>query len=318
VTTVAGRYPAIEPYEHGLLDVGDGHRIYWETCGNPKGKPALVLHGGPGSGCSATIREFFDPARYRVVLFDQRACGRSLPHASEAEIDLSAVTTDHFLADIERLREFLGIDRWLLFGASWGSVLGLTYAQRFPHRVSEIVFFGVATGSVAEVDLLTRGLGNYFPRAWAAFRDGVPEEDRDGSLPAGYHKLLMSLDPEVRERAAKNWTDWESAIEPTSPPSPRYQDPKFRMAFTRMVTHFWSNDHFLGDMNLVEEAGKLAGIPGVLVQGTLDPGNLLGTVWRLQHNWPGCELIMIDEAGHSNSNRMTEELIAALDRFANR
>jgi proline iminopeptidase len=316
---MTGLYPEIEPYDHGMLDVGDGHRVYWEACGNPAGKPALALHGGPGSGCTPYHRRFFDPDAYRIVLFDQRNCGRSTPHASEPTVDLSANTTDHLVADIELLRRHLGIDRWLLFGGSWGSVLGLTYAERHPERVSEIVLMGLATGRRAEVELLTRGLGRYFPEAWERFRAGVPAAERDGDLAAAYGRLLHDPDPGVRERAARDWCDWEEAIDVTSPgPNPRFADPAFRLAFARLVTHYWGNDHCLpADGIVLREAGTLAGIPGVLVQGALDPGNLVGTPWLLAHAWPGSELLVVGEAGHSTGDPgMAEALVATTDRFA--
>jgi len=175
-------YPEIEPYDHGMLDVGDGNLMYWETCGNSHGKPAVVLHGGPGSGCSTGVRRFFDPSAYRIVLFDQRGCGRSMPHASDPRTDLSVNTTEHLLADIERLRQHLGIDRWLLFGGSWGSTLGLAYAERNPQRVTEIVLVGVPTTRRSEIDWLYRGVAPLFPAQWARFRAGAPAAERDGDL----------------------------------------------------------------------------------------------------------------------------------------
>ncbi len=313
-----GRYPEIEPYEHGLLDVGDGHRVYWETCGNPAGKPALVLHGGPGSGCTPGPRRAFDPAAYRVVLFDQRGCGRSLPHAGATADALIGNTTDHLVADIERLREHLGIDRWLLFGGSWGSVLGLVYAERHPERVAEMVLMGIATGRRAETDLLTRGLGRLFPEAWRSFREGVPATARDGDLAAAYARLLVDPDPAVCDRAARAWTAWEDAIIPNTPPSPRFADPAYRLAFARIVTHFWSHGSWLDEGSVLRDAGTLAGIPAVLVQGVLDLGNLLGTPWELARAWPGAELVLIDDAGHNTTDGMRQALVAATDRFAAR
>lgn len=314
-------YPPVEPYDHGMLEVSDGHRLYWETCGSPRGKPALVLHGGPGSGSIPTFRRLFDPAAYRVVQFDQRGCGRSTPHAAEPEVDLSTNTTEHLLADIERLRRHLGVERWLVFGGSWGCVLALVYAQRHPERVTELVLTGVATGRRAETDLLTRGLGHYFPEAWARFRAGVPAADRDGDLPTAYARLLASPDPAVRERAARDWCDWERAIDVTAPPEgpSRFDDPVFRLAFARLVTHYWSHGSWLAEGEVLARAGNLRGVPGVLVQGSLDPGNLLGTPWQLAHAWPGSELVLVDEAGHAAGDPgMAEALVAATDRFAER
>ncbi|MGI9147662.1 MAG: prolyl aminopeptidase [Chloroflexota bacterium] len=310
-------YPEIEPHEHGFLDVGESNFVYWEVCGNPLGKPALVLHGGPGSGCTPGWRRYFNPDLYRIVLLDQRGCGRSTPHASDPTTDLSSNTTRHLLADLELLRNGLGINDWLVFGGSWGSVLGLLYAEQHRERVSELVLFGVATGRRLETDLLTRGLGRLFPKAWARFRDGVRVADRDGDLADAYHRLLCDPEPAVRQRAARDWCDWEEAIVPTSPrPNPRYEQPEFRMAFTRIVTHYWRSGSWLDEGVVLRDAGSLAGIPGVLVQGSLDLGNLLGTPWELAHSWPGSELILIDDTGHGGGSNMSDALTAATNRFA--
>jgi proline iminopeptidase len=309
-------YPAIEPYDHGLLDVGDANLLYWETCGNPDATPAVVLHGVPGSGCTPGWRRYFDPARYRIVLFDQRMCGRSTPHASDPTVDLATNTTDHLLADLERLRRHLGIGRWLVFGGSWGACLGLAYAERHPARVTAMVLTGVATGRRAETDLLTRGLGRLFPSAWIRFRDGVPAADRDGDLAAAYARLLADPDPEICAKAARDWCDWEIAMEPDSPPNTRYERHEFRLAFARIVTHYWSHGSWLEDGVLLRHAAALAGIPGIIVQGSLDPGNLLGTPWLLAQAWPGCELVMVEDAGHAWGEGVTEALVAATDRLA--
>ncbi|MFE2458934.1 prolyl aminopeptidase [Streptomyces sp. NPDC059402] len=316
-----GLYPEIEPYDHGMLDVGDDNRVYWETCGNPQGKPALVLHGGPGSRASPGLRRYFDPAAYRIVLLDQRGAGRSLPRAGARDTDMSVNTTAHLMADLERLRAHLGIERWLVWGVSWGSVLGLRYAQTHPGVVTELVLTGVATGSNAEVALLTRGLGHIFPEAHERFLAELPPDERDGNLAAAYNRLLESPDPAVRERAARAWTDWETATIPAPPGSvARFRDPEFRLGFARTVTHYWGNDHFLGDGNeegvVLRDAHRLKGIPGTLVQGSLDFGNLLGVVWRLHHAWPGSELVVVDEAGHDAGTAGDEALIAATDKYA--
>jgi len=319
-----GLYPEIEPYDYGMLDVGDGNRVYWETCGNPRGKPAVMLHGGPGSGCTPGYRRYFDPAAYRIVLLDQRGSGRSTPPASAYETDMSVNTTAHVIRDLELLRGHLGIDRWLVWGVSWGSVLGLRYAQTHPDAVSELVLTGVATGSNAEVALLTRGLGRIFPEAFERFLAELPEDERDGNLAAAYNRLLESPDPEVRARAARAWTDWETAIIPAPPRSvERYEDPVFRMGFARTVTHYFGNDHFLGEGNddgvVLRDAPLLKGIPGTLVQGSLDFGNLLGIVWRLHHAWPGSELIVVDDAGHNaRAPGVVDVLVAATDKYATR
>ncbi|MFE7856391.1 prolyl aminopeptidase [Streptomyces sp. NPDC057403] len=317
-------YAEIEPYDHGLLDVGDGNRVYWETCGNPRGKPALVLHGGPGSGSSPYYRRLFDPAAYRIVLLDQRGSGRSVPRASAYDTDMSVNTTAHLIADLERLRRHLGIGRWLVWGVSFGSVLGLRYAQTHPGAVSEVVVTGVATGSNAEVALLTRGVGRFFPEAFERFEAALPAAERDGNLAAACNRLLESPDPEVRARAARAWTDWETATVPAPPRSvPRFEDPEFRYGFARTVTHYWGNDHFLGEGNdegvVLRDAPALKDVPGTLVQGSLDFGNLLGISWRLHHAWPGSELVIVDDVGHSvGGPGMAEALVAATDRYARR
>ncbi|MFD0205160.1 MULTISPECIES: prolyl aminopeptidase [Saccharothrix] len=304
-------YPEIEPYDHGLLDVGDEHHVYWEVCGNPEGKPAVVLHGGPGSGCTPRARRYFDPRAYRVVLFDQRGCGRSTPHAGQPVVDLSTNTTDHLVGDLERLREHLGIDRWLVFAASWGSVLGLVYAQRFPHRVSEMVHAGVATGRRAETDLLTTGLAPMFPEAHARFREPVPS----GDPAAGYLELLLSPDPAVHLRAAREWCAWEDALQPLSTGGLRFEDPAHGLAFARLVTHYWAHGSWLPEGIVLAEAGKLAGIPGVIVQGVLDLGNLIGTPFELAHAWPDAELVLIAETAHGGSDTMSEARRSATDKF---
>jgi proline iminopeptidase len=319
---VARLYPEIEPYEHGMLDVGDGNLVYWEVCGNREGKPAVVLHGGPGSGCTAGVRRYFDPNAYKVVLFDQRGCGRSTPHAGDPTTDLATNTTHHLLADIERLRRHLGIERWLVFGGSWGSTLGLAYAERNPERVSEIVLFGIATTRRREVEWLTRDVGRLFPEQWARFRDGAPEAERGGDLVEAYSRLLHHPDPAVRAKAASDWCDWEDAhvrVRPDHRRNPRYDDPRFRMAFARLVTHYWRHAAWLEDGILLREAGRLAGIPGVMVHGRLDVSSPLDTAWELARAWPGSELVVVEEAGHSPGDPgMAEILVAATDRFARR
>jgi len=224
-------YPAIEPYEHGMLPVGDGNILYWETGGNPSGKPAVVLHGGPGSGCSPRFRGYFDPAAYRVVLFDQRNCGRSTPNAAAPDTDLATNNTRNLLADIELLRQHLGIDRWLVFGGSWGSTLALAYAEAHPDRVTEMILFGVTTGRRGEFDWLFRGgVAAFFPEQWERLRTALPVTEHDGDVVDAYSRLLHDSDPAVRQRAAFEWCMWESAT-PEWPPStglaPRFTDPAF-------------------------------------------------------------------------------------------
>ena len=312
-------YPNIEPYDRGMLDVGDGHQIYWEACGSPAGRPALVLHGGPGSGCSTGMRRYFDPEVYRVILFDQRGAGRSKPHASDPNVDLSANTIAHLLLDIERLRRHLGIERWLVFGMSWGSTLALAYAERHPHHVTQMVLACVATTTPWEIDWITRGVGIFFPEAWARFRRGVPEAERDGSLVDACHQLLMNPDPAIQEQAARDWCDWEMAIvatHPTHVPHPRYEQSEFRLGFARLVTHYWRYNGWLEDGILVREANRLLGISGILIHGRLDLSTPLITPWQLKENWPGSELFIVSEAGHDTRDPgMSESIVAATDRF---
>nr|WP_092534500.1 prolyl aminopeptidase [Amycolatopsis arida] len=315
-------HPPVEPYDHGMLDVGDGNRVYWEVCGNPAGKPALVVHGGPGSGCTPGHRRFFDPARYRVVLFDQRGCGRSTPNAGDPDTDLSVNTTEHLLADMERLREHLGVERWLLSGASWGSTLLLAYAERHPHRVSEIVVSAVTTTRRAELDWLYRGLYRLFPEEWERFRAGVPEADRDGDLIAAYNRLLADPDPAVRARAAAEWHAWEDAtisLEPNGRPNSFSDRPaEALLARARICAHYFAHGAWLPEGVLLREAGRLAGIPGVLLHGRLDLGSPLHIAWELARTWPDAELVILDDAGHSGGTAAEARKRAALDAFADR
>ena len=310
----ASPYPEIDPYDHGRLEVGDGHRIHWEQCGDPRGKPAVVLHGGPGSGCTPWWRRLFDPARYRIVLLDQRNCGRSLPHAGAPAVDLAANTTHHLVADLEALRRHLHIPRWLVLGGSWGSTLALAYGQRHPDRVTEMVLFSVGTTTRREVEWITRDVGRLLPAAWERFRDGVPEPDRDGSLVDAYSRLLHDPDPAVHHRAARDWCAWDDAqMNPGGPPDPRHEDPAFRLCFARLVTHYWRHAAWLRDGELIDGAVRLAGVPGVLVHGRMDVGSPLEVPWRLSRSWG--ELAVVDE-GHMGGPATTERLVSATDGFA--
>lgn len=306
-------YPPVEPDASGSLDVGDGNSIYWETCGEPGGKVALVLHGGPGSGCSPWFRRLFDPAAYRVVLFDQRNCGRSRPHASDATTDLSFNTTQHLLRDIEALRSALDIDRWLVVGGSWGSVLALAYAEAHPARVSEMVLFGVTTGRRSDVDWLFRGgLVRFFPEQWARLAAYAGSAD----VPEAYARLLGN--EETRRQAAEEWCRWESAT-PHWPPheglDARFQDPDYAMCFARIVTHYVSHDQFLEDDQILRDVKALTGIPAVLVNGRFDFQSPLQNAWDLHRAWPGSELVVVDDAGHAAGDTIGDEIVRATDRF---
>ncbi|MFG2287191.1 prolyl aminopeptidase [Streptomyces sp. NPDC048595] len=318
--TLRELYPPIEPHDTGLLDVGDGNLVYWEVCGNPEGKPALVVHGGPGSGCTTRTRRYFDPDRYRVVLFDQRGCGRSTPHAGDPATDMRHNTTDHLLADMERLRRHLGIDHWLLFGGSWGSTLILAYAERHPERVSEIVIPAVTTTRRSEIDWLYRGVGRFFPEEWERFLAGAPGTDRDGDVVGAYARLMADPDPAVRERATADWCAWEDAVlslEPSGSAHPYGDRPsKARLGLVRICSHYFSHGAWLTEGALLRDAGRLAGIPGVLLHGRQDLSSPLHTAWELARAWPTARLIVLHDAGHKGSGTMRHEVIGALDRFA--
>ncbi|MGK5629535.1 prolyl aminopeptidase [Streptomyces sp. URMC 123] len=313
-------YPEIEPYASGMLDVGDGNHVYWEVCGNPAGKPALVVHGGPGSGCGTGGRRMFDPARYRIVLFDQRGCGRSTPHASDPATDMRHNTTGHLIADMERLREHLGIDRWLLYGGSWGSTLILAYAEEHPERVSEIVIASVTTTRRSEIDWLYRGAGRFFPEQWERFLAGAPGTPRDGDIVGAYARLVEHPDAAVREKATEDWCAWEDAVlsgETKGASRPYGGRPEAdRLALVRICAHYFSHGAWLEEGALLRNAGRLAGIPGVLVHGRLDMSGPLDTAWELARAWPDAELIVVDEAGHLGSDVTRRHVVDALDRFA--
>jgi proline iminopeptidase len=308
-----------EPDDHGLLDVGDGNRVYWETRGNPAGRPAVVVHGGPGSGLEGSTGRSFDHDRYRIVLFDQRGCGRSTPHASDPATDLAVNTTEHLLRDMELLREHLGIDRWLLHGGSWGSTLSLAYAERHPERVSALVIPSVTTGRRSEIDWLYRGVGRFFPAEWERFRAGVPEDERDGDLLAAYARLTESPDPDVRARATNDWLAWEDAVVSQEPQGVRdaysNRPPRAQLAFVRICAHYFSHGAWLEEGALLRDAHRLAGIPGVLIHGRLDLGSPLGTAWELAQAWPDAELVVVEDAGHTGSDAMRQAVRAALARF---
>lgn len=301
-----------------MLEVGDGHSLYWEVSGNPDGKPAVALHGGPGSGSSPRYRSLFDPNCYRVVLFDQRNSGRSTPSATDPVVDLSTNTTQHLVADIEELRAHLGIEHWLVEGGSWGVTLALAYAQAYPERVTELVLAAVTTGDRRDTDWITRDMGRVFPREWERFRDGVPYTEHDADLPAAYSRLLHDADHEVRAKAARGWCEWEDAhmsLAPGAAPSLSVADPAFQLAFARIVTHYWSHGCFLDEGQLLRDIERLHGIPAVLIHGRYDVSSPLGTAWALHRAWPGSELVVLDDTGHGGGN-MTAAIIAATDRFA--
>jgi proline iminopeptidase len=308
-------YPVIEPFASGLLDVGDGNRIYWETCGNPGGKAAVVVHGGPGSGSGPGSRRYFDPERYLLVQFDQRGCGRSTPHASDPSTEMSSNTTEHLLSDMELLREHLEIERWLLCGGSWGSTLILTYAERRPERVSEIVILGATMSRRSEIDWLYRGVARFFPEDWARFRDVAGDDD----VVAAYARLMENSDAAVRQRAATAWLAWEDAVvslEPNGKPNAYSDKPREgQLAFVRICTHYFSRAAWLKEGQLLDEAHRLAGIPGVILHGRLDMGSPVSTAWELAQAWADAELLVVDDSGHTGSDEMRRAALAATERF---
>ena len=277
-----------EASDSGWLEVGDGNAIYWEEAGNPKGKPALILHGGPGSGFSASTRRFFDPTKYRIIGFDQRGCGRSTPHASGEGVDFSVNTTVHLVGDIERLRTFFGVDKWVLYGGSWGTTLGLAYAEAHPERVAAMVFAGVTTTRRQEIDWLYRGLAPLFPEEWDRYRAGVPAGTPEDEMVAVYNDRMFDADPEVRARAARDFHDWDNASASVNPAAGRPSegaDPAYLLARGLIVTHYFRNAAWLEEGALLRGARALRGIPGVMVQGRLDLQGPLVTALELAKVW---------------------------------
>ncbi|WP_111836898.1 prolyl aminopeptidase [Actinomyces bovis] len=318
-----GFYPPIEPYESGLLDVGDGQQVYWETCGNPDGVPAVFVHGGPGGGCAPEHRRCFDPERYRIVLFDQRGCGRSLPHAWEPEADLSTNTTWHLVADMERLREHLGIGRWLVFGGSWGSTLALAYAQKNPERVTALVLRGIFTLRQRELDWYYEagGADLVWPDEWEHYVAAAGAGVEPGGYIQRYHELLMDPDPAVHGPAGRAWTTWEAATSTLLRDHQHIaevQDPAFAITFARIENHYFLNRGWMEDGELLRGAHVLSehGIPGVIVQGRYDMCCPIGTAWALHRVWPEAELCISPTSGHAFSEPETlSALIYATDRF---
>jgi proline iminopeptidase len=302
-----------------MLDVGEGHQLNWEVSGSPTGKPAVVLHGGPGSGSSPGHRRWFDPSAYRIIQFDQRGCGRSTPPVSDPTTDLSTNTTEHLIADIERLREHLQVDRWLVCGASWGVTLGLAYAERYPERVTELIFISVTMTRASDVHWLYHEAGRFFPQEWARFRAGVAEDERDGDLVTAYNRLLNEHpDPAVRATAAQNWCDWEDAVvslEEGWTPNLRYQSADFRMTLARLCAHYFSHAAWLDNGQLLRNADRLAGTPGVLIHGRFDLGGPPDVPWLLAEAWHGAELHLV-RTGHVGGDEMMHELLRATERFA--
>lgn len=319
VRDVGAQVTGSEPFSQGLLDVGDGNQMYWERRGNSQGRTVLLVHGGPGSGRSRTAHRAFDQRAFQVVSFDQRGCGDSVPSAADPDTDMSVNTTAHLLADMEALRRHLGVQRWLLHGGSWASTLILAYAQRYPERVEGVILIGVTMTRPSEIDWLYRGLRLLLPRQWERFRDGLPAPLRDGNPVEGYRQLLNDADPDVRATAAGEWCAWEDgAIEHESQGSPGQYSAKTgreRLAFVRICTHYFANQAWLEDGQLLRDAHRLAGIPAVLIHGRLDLSAPLLTAWELGQAWPDAQLVVVDDSGHTGSPSMRAAVTAAIARF---
>ncbi|SEB83304.1 proline iminopeptidase [Paramicrobacterium humi] len=313
-------YPEIEPYETGHLDVGDGQSIYWETSGNPDGKPVVFLHGGPGGATNPNQRRVFNPEKYRIVLFDQRGCGKSTPHMSEPDADLSVNTTWHLVGDIEKLREHLGIERWQVFGGSWGSTLALAYAETHPEKVTELVLRGIFTLRQVEIDWFYEGgAAAVFPDLWEGFLEPVAAQDRK-HLVRAYSELLADPDPEVHVPAAQAWSRWESStitLLHNDTKVEEFTEPAYATAFARIENHYFMHGGWMEDGQLIQDAAKLRDIPGVIVQGRYDMCTPVMTAWALHKVWPEADLQIIPDAGHAfDEPGILSALIEATDRFA--
>jgi proline iminopeptidase len=293
----------IEPFKSEILQLADGSGIYWEASGNPKGKPALYLHGGPGSGLQTGHRQLFDPERCLLVSLDQRGCGRSRPLVTDPGYNLGSNTTQALIADIEQLREHLGIERWLVAGVSWGTTLALAYAQAHSERVSEIVLAAVTMTSRDEVKWITETIGSIFPEAWSEFEQKANRQTGE-SLINAYYRLIRHSDRTTRELAAAAWCKWEDVIvslNPQAKPSARFADPDFRINFATLVIHYFANAAFLEGKEILQNMGRIAHLPGVLIHGRLDVSGPLRTAWRLHQYWSKSRLIVVETEGHGGA-----------------
>lgn len=312
-----GRYSGGAAYETGMLDVGDGQRIYWEQSGNPAGKPIVMLHGGPGGAPKSGMPRLVDPEAYRVVRFHQRGCGQSAPYAGDLATSLDANTTQLLIGDIEALRALLGIERWLVHGGSWGVTLGLAYAQAFAERVSEMLLVSVTLTRASDVHWFAHDTGRFFPEQWARFRAGVPEAERE-DLIAAYDRLINHhQDPAVRIKAAYEWCAWEDAI--ISLDDEPYRGSRTRgerelICFARLVTHYFANAAFLPDDQLLNGMHHLAGIPGALIHGRLDLAGPPDVPWLLVSHWPDAELHLV-RSGHTGNDEMSDAISDVYERW---
>lgn len=309
-------YPPIEPFCTGHLKVSDKHSIYFEECGNPEGKPVVFVHGGPGGGIAPNHRQFFDPEKYRIILFDQRGCGKSLPYAC-----LEENTTWDLVEDMEKLRKHFGIDKWQVFGGSWGSTLSLAYAQTHPEHVSELVLRGIFLVRKKEIDwFYQQGASEIFPDAWEPYFEHIPEDERH-DLVAAYHKRLTSEDAATRIAAARVWSIWEGSTSKLFPDTSllsRFGEASFAEAFARIECHYFVNRGFMrNDSQLIDDVHKIRHIPTVIVQGRYDVVCPMTSAWDLHRAFPEAELNVVADAGHSaHEPGITAALVAATDKFA--
>ncbi|EET20642.1 prolyl aminopeptidase [Francisella philomiragia] len=307
-------YPEIEPYNQEFLKVSDIHTIYFEECGNPNGKPALFIHGGPGGGIQPSYRQYFNPDKYRVILVDQRGCGKSTPFA-----ELRENTTQNLIEDFEKIRKKLNIDKWMLFGGSWGSTLGLAYAQAYPDVVTELVLRGIFLGREKELSwLYQHGASMVFPDMWEKYIEPIPVEQRKDFISA-YHSILTGDDEKLKQKAAIAWSVWEASASKLfvdKKSIDRYGEDKFSLAFARIECHYFKNKLFIEEAQLLNEAYKIKDIPGVIVQGRYDMVCPAVSAWDLHKVWPKAELDIIADAGHSISEPgILEALVRATDKF---
>jgi proline iminopeptidase len=309
-------YPTTEPYREGRLNVGDGHEIYFEECGDPDARPVIIVHGGPGGGSNPTMRRFHNPKHYRIILFDQRGCGRSIPNAA-----LEDNTTWHLVADMERLREHLGVERWQVFGGSWGSTLALAYAQKYPERVTALVLRGIFLLRRCELDWFYQdGCSWIYPDAWEAFERVIPEDERSDMIGA-YHRRLTHSDPRVQLEAATAWSVWEgTTLSLLEDPEriKRFSVQTYAMAFARIECHYFRNAGFFArDGELLLNAHRLHSVPGTIVHGRYDMVTPLKNAWDLKKAWPGADLRIVPDAGHAMTEPgLVHELVSATRRYA--
>ena len=306
-------YPEIEPFESGMLDLDGRHKMYWEQSGNPKGSPVVFLHGGPGAGAGPAHRRFFDPAHYRIVIFDQRGAGRSLPLGETRDN-----TTPHLIADIERLRQLIGVERWHVFGGSWGSTLGLAYAEAYPERVKSLALRGIFLCRKEEIDWFLYGMRAFAPEIWREFTDYLPAEERRDLL-TNYYKRLTDPDPKVHMPAARKWSVYEGTC-CTLLPSPEtvesFAQDTVALGIARMEAHYFINDIFLPENSLLKNVGKIRHIPAVIVQGRYDLVCPIETADELHRAWPEAEYTVVPDAGHSAMEPgIRSALIEATDKF---